>query len=195
MKLKKMIYLSVMFALIILLIIFGCLIHLKSSTNTINKVLIGNKITMETNKNEYDETFTFDYMSIAYLNKMLEIDASKIVDNKVKKLSSLLKESSLVVINIGIYDLKSVILEDSLNTKLIYDQEVLTRQEELVESLIVNVIQNIQSINDKIFIYLLKVDYPYSILDNYVLKTFESLNKNYKEICQKLNVNYCNSIQ
>lgn len=188
MKLKKNILTILSIILLVMCIILSCLISIKSNHKNNKGIIIGNKINHEISFDNCDDTFTFDYMSTAYLNKMIDIDASKIIDNKAKKLSNLIKESSYVIINIGGYDLSSVIKEDFNNNSLIYDKEILNRQKDNVVSLLNQIIRKIQSINNKTIIYLMEVKYPYSINDEYASSVYLQLNQSFYNFTKKYKV-------
>lgn len=176
---KAVLYVFVVFFLIISTLIFTVIIKNNSDGNNIN-VLLGNKINIEDSKT--NDTFTNEFMDSNYLKQLILNDASKQIDNKIVKLSYLIKKSKNIYIYIGINDFNTLINEDSLNNKLTYDFDLLKRKQEIYFNNLVIIKNKIIQINDKANITFIKLPYLYLIKDKTILDFYSNINEKLDEI-------------
>ena len=176
---KAVLYVFVVFFLIISTLIFTVIIKNNSDGNNIN-VLLGNKINIEDSKT--NDTFTNEFMDSNYLKQLILNDASKQIDNKIVKLSYLIKKSKNIYIYIGINDFNTLINEDSLNNKLTYDFDLLKRKQEIYFNNLVIIKNKIIQINDKANITFINLPYLYLIKDKTILDFYSNINEKLDEI-------------
>ncbi|MCI5744698.1 MAG: hypothetical protein MR270_00200 [Erysipelotrichaceae bacterium] len=187
MKLKKLIFTISIPLLIIIALILSISINYKSKTYVNSKLIIGEKVNNNMiNSSDYNDSFTAQNMSCSFLKKMIDEDASKIIDGKIVKLSKCIKKSSNIIINIGNYDMSAKISHNTYNNSLIYDYEILLCQIEINEDFLKQIIKSVQQINKEIKIYILSIKYPYSIKDEKLMKIYDMLNYRYEQITTKL---------
>ena len=166
----KLIYI----AIVILLVSITLTITL--TLRKVNKeqkvLLLGNDYNIE----KVDKTFTSSFMDSNYLLTILESDASKVIDNKVVKLSNLIKSSDMVLINIGKVDLEEqVIIEED---KLIYDLDIINRKKEILINNKKSIVSTINNIKKDIIIEFIQLDYPYQTNDKELVLIYKEINEN-----------------
>lgn len=184
MKLKKTILYLLTLLLIPLVVTFSiCLLH--NDENDIKGLLIGNNIENVNVNYSYDDTFTSSFMDSSYLLKMIKNDASKEIDNKIVKLSTLIKKSNFVIINIGLVDIESLININENENKLIYDEEILYQKSEVLISNLKQIIDLIYDYNDKIGLFINKLSYNYYTNDAIVINLYKNINKLYEQVAIK----------
>lgn len=184
MKLKKTILYLLTLLLIPLVVTFSiCLLH--NDKNNIKGLLIGNNIENVNVNYPYDDTFTSSFMDSAYLLKMIKNDASKEIDNKIVKLSTLIKKSNFVIINIGLVDIESLININENENKLIYDEEILYQKSEVLISNLKQIIDLIYDYNDKIGLFISKLSYNYYTNDAIVINLYKNINNLYEQVAIK----------
>ena len=184
MKLKKTILYLLTLLLIPLVVTFSiCLLH--NDKNDIKGLLIGNNIENVNVNYPYDDTFTSSFMDSSYLLKMIKNDASKEIDNKIVKLSTLIKKSNFVIINIGLVDIESLININENENKLIYDEEILYQKSEVLISNLKQIIDLIYDYNDKIGLFINKLSYNYYANDAIVINLYKNINKLYEQVAIK----------
>ena len=174
MKHKGLLYKIIMVILVSLIVTLSLLIF--NNQNNKKVLVIGNPITLNENI-EYNDSFTSPFMSSSFLNRMLESDASKIVDDKIVKLSNLIKNSNDIFINIGLIDITSNIKENTINNTLTYDLELLSRQMQLSMDFVIQIIDKVCLINNNANIYLIKQSYPYKVVNLEIETIFNSYNE------------------
>ena len=160
----------VMLILVSLIVILSILIY--NSHSKINSIILGNDIE---ELSDVDNTFTSSFMTSTMLLKMLENDASKVIGDKIVKLSSLIKESTEIHINIGSVDINNLL---TIN----YDKEILERQSEIVISNISNIIDLIvkHTKNSTIKIYGLVNSYDNN--DETLIDFYSAFNTNLENL-------------
>lgn len=184
MKLKKTILYLLTLLLIPLVVTFSiCLLH--NDKNAIKGLLIGNNIENVNVNYPYDDTFTSSFMDSSYLLKMIKNDASKEIDNKIVKLSTLIKKSNFVIINIGLVDIESLININENENKLIYDEEILYQKSEVLISNLKQIIDLIYDYNDKIGLFINKLSYNYYTNDAIVINLYKNINNLYEQVAIK----------
>ena len=184
MKLKKTILYLLTLLLIPLVVTFSiCLLH--NDKNDIKGLLIGNNIENVNVNYSYDDTFTSSFMDSSYLLKMIKNDASKEIDNKIVKLSTLIKKSNFVIINIGLVDIESLININENENKLIYDEEILYQKSEVLISNLKQIIDLIYDYNDKIGLFINKLSYNYYTNDAIVINLYKNINNLYEQVAIK----------
>ena len=184
MKLKKTILYLLTLLLIPLVVTFSiCLLH--NDKNDIKGLLIGNNIENVNVNYSYDDTFTSSFMDSSYLLKMIKNDASKEIDNKIVKLSTLIKKSNFVIINIGLVDIESLININENENKLIYDEEILYQKSEVLISNLKQIIDLIYDYNDKIGLFINKLRYNYYTNDAIVINLYKNINNLYEQVAIK----------
>lgn len=188
MKPKKIwIILSIILTIFLLALVIKCCYQPKKENLG---VMLGNKSEYLTFKNSYNDSFVYQYATSNYLNKMLEMDASKNVEKQIIKLSNLLKNASYVIINIGTYDLINQININEYQNVLTYDFEILKRTSEILISNVNNIINKIFSYNKTITIYLLSLVYPFNCYDEQLASLIENINDSYEKIANNKKINY-----
>ena len=184
MKLKKTILYLLTLLLIPLVVTFSiCLLH--NDKNDIKGLLIGNNIENVNVNYPYDDTFTSSFMDSSYLLKMIKNDASKEIDNKIVKLSTLIKKSNFVIINIGLVDIESLININENENKLIYDEEILYQKSEVLISNLKQIIDLIYDYNDKIGLFINKLSYNFYTNDAIVINLYKNINNLYEQVAIK----------
>lgn len=167
---RKIIYVSIVFLLIISVLTTTLIVKNKYSQKKII-LLLGNNI--KTNM-IVNDTFTSAFMDSEYLLNLIKNDASKQVDNKIVKLSILIKNSKKVLINIGQIDINSHI--DVKEDKLYYDLDILNSCK---EKLIYNVIQiknYILLTNKDVIIEILPLTYSFATNDESIINLYKEIN-------------------
>lgn len=181
MKLKKTILYILTLILIPIIITFS--ICLLPKNNNDNKgLLIGNTVENININYQYDDTFTSSFMDSSYLLKMLKNDASKEIENKIIKLSSLIKKSSFIIINIGLVDIESLIEVNEKENLLIFDEELIYQKCEILFSNLRQCIKKTYEYNDKITVFINKLSYNYYINDEKLINIYNEINNSYKNI-------------
>ena len=189
MKRKKIIYFSILIFLVISIISLTFLIVHKQKSFKENGVLLGSPIENIKISKEYNDSFVYEYATATHIQKMIELDASKTLDGKIVKLSTLINNATFIVINVGTNDLTNYININSFKNTLSYDIEVLERQISIIISSVSASINSISTINNKCEIYLLNQQYPFAIYDETIDNLFNSLNESYEILANKHNIN------
>jgi hypothetical protein len=139
--------------------------------------LLGNPIENITYGN-VDETFTSTFMTSNFLLKMIENDASKQCDDKLIKLSSLMQDSKIIIINIGYMDLCNI-----------DDEEMLIRQSEITVSNIKSIVNLILQKSKNTMIYLCLIQ---SIENSNLVHIYQDINYKIKLISTENGINIYN---
>lgn len=192
MKHKNILYIFTSVFLIICIVVLSTLITIKSNKKDDYGIILGNVIEEKINIPNCNQSFASNFMSVSYLEKMIKNDASKIINNKIVKLSKLIKNASYIIINIGEYDLSSNIKINETTNTLIYDEEVLRQKNEIIVSIVNIIIGDIQSMNQNLIVYLKNVDYNYQIHDYKLINIFNELNQSYKNLTNNYNIKTLN---
>lgn len=161
---RKIIYIIIVLSLVFITLLTTLII--RNNTKQTKTILLGNDISIHEN---IDKTFTSSFMDSEYLLTLLESDASKTIEGKIVKLSNLIKESSLIIINIGYVDINYV-----LNTNNV-DEQIINRRCEVIINNVNKIIQLILNTNEKVSIKLLEIDFKNEVINEYI----EILNYNY----------------
>ncbi len=188
MKLKKIIFRIFIVLMLLCIIILSTFIYYKHKSYRQYGALLGCPTEEIHFNSECNKVFVYEYMSASYLQKMIEMDASKKVDDQIVKLSSIISSTTYIVINIGSYDITSMIHVNEYKQTLSYDVDILKRKVDVVTSTMSTIVSQIQSINEYTRIYLLSQMYPYEIYDENVDKIFTSLNESYQIIANKYEI-------
>lgn len=136
-------------------------------------VVIGNNL----NVSYIDETFASNQQTIKYLLDILENDSSKIYNNKTIKISSYLKKTKTIIVNIGKNDILSLI-DDNLTI----DEQIFDRKVEIYSEYIDKIIKLVKKYNTKAIIKLCLIDYPFTKLEEKIIKKINDFNKILKNI-------------
>lgn len=192
MKHKNILYIFTSVFLIICIVVLSTLITIKSNKKDDYGIILGNLIEEKINLPNCNQSFASNFMSVSYLEKMIKNDASKIINNKIVKLSKLIKDASYIIINIGVYDLCSNIKINETTNTLIYDEEVLKQKKQIIISIVNTIINDIHTINQNLIVYLKNVDYNYKIHDYELIKIFNELNQSYKNLTNNYNIKTLN---
>ena len=179
MKLKKILYILSLIILITFIVFFS--LNIYKNVNKDKTILLGNNI--ELIKENVDDTFTSSFMTSTLLLKMIESDASKDKEGKIVKLSNLIKESKEIIINIGSVDLCNYIKDED---GLIYDEIILKRKSEIIESNIYNIVKLINNKSNNTNILVCEISYPYTYKDDALIKIFDELNAKINKIIDKI---------
>ena len=166
---RKIIYITIVMLLVSITLLVT--LSLKKDNKYQKIVLLGNDYNIE----NADKTFTSSFMDSEYLLTILESDASKVIDNKVIKLSNLIKSSTNVIINIGKIDIEEQI--SIIDNKLIYDLDIINRKKEMLIHNKEHIVSIIHSINDKTIIEFVELSYPYSINDDNIISIYKEINE------------------
>ena len=116
---------------------------------------------------------------------LIKNDASKEIDNKIVKLSTLIKKSNFVIINIGLVDIESLININENENKLIYDEEILYQKSEVLISNLKQIIDLIYDYNDKIGLFINKLSYNFYTNDAIVINLYKNINNLYEQVAIK----------
>ena len=166
---RKIIYITIVMLLVSITLLVT--ISLKKDNKYQKVILLGN----DYNITNADKTFTSSFMDSQYLLTILESDASKVIDDKVIKLSNLIKSSTNVIINIGKIDIEEQI--SIIDNKLIYDLDIINRKKEMLIHNKEHIVSIIHSINDKTIIEFVELSYPYSIHDDNIISIYKEINE------------------
>ena len=178
---KKILYSIVLILLIISIILLS--INLINRKNKSFVICIGNPI----NNQEIDETFASSFMDSSFLLKLLENDSSKNVNNKIVKLSNYVKSSSMIIINIGNFEISDLIEE---TTSLTYDYELLERQRNVLLSNIPKIVDLVRNINYFANISIQPLIYSFLINDESLVEFYKNTNDSFKNIANQYKVNF-----
>lgn len=180
MRLKKVLFKLVLLVMIFIIVTLSILIFTKKDeTKTDYAILLGNPLENQISI-EYDDTFTSEFMNSSYLLKLFKHDASKSVDGKLIKLSSLIKDSSVVIVNIGSFEIKSLITDS-------YDEEIIDRTIDVYLNNLDDILNNINNNNQNIQMYVCNIKYTESNYDKTLINIFSSLNESIRIIAKKNN--------
>lgn len=179
-----------LFKLLLLIMIFIiltlsiCILFKKESSKENLTILIGNPLDKKINV-EYDDTFTNEFINSNYLLKLIENDASKSVDGKLVKLTSLIKKANIIILNIGEFEINSLIDNNQNN----YDVQIIDRTIDIYLNNLNAILNKIEDINDDSLIYVCNITYPLSNYDDTLSTVYKTLNESINEIVKKNNAN------
>lgn len=109
-------------------------------------------------------------------------------------LVSLIESSKYITISVGMNDIIDYIRFDSNNQKIIYDKEFIKRKLEIMKQNYYEIIDEIESLNDKASVYLVGYYNPFSWVDEgnkgQVNEVFKLLNDSIKEVSELMGVIY-----
>lgn len=138
-----------------ILIVLLCLCSLSScSNNKKYNTFIGSNIA-NINLKEMDNTFCFSKIDSSYLDKISSENAYS--SNKKMSFDSLIKKTGKLYISIGLFDLLKGIYLDSNQLKYKFSSALL----EVYEIHLVNVVNEVYSINPNLEVYLFSLYSPY----------------------------------
>ena len=177
---SKVIYALIVVLLISITIAVTLVLNKKYVNDKQYISLVGNDVE---NIDNIDKTFTSSFMDSDYLLSLLENDASKIIDEKIVKLSQLVKKSSLVMVNIGKIDIKNNI---SFNGETLnYDVDILQRKKEILFNNIYRIIEKLLGYNKNLTIELIYLTWDENIKDDFINNIIEDINLKYKALNDK----------
>lgn len=178
---KKIIYVIITFLLVITIILLSINLHNRKNKSFV--ICLGNPI----NNQEIDETFTSSFMDSSFLLKLLENDSSKNINNKIVKLSNHIKSSSLIIINLGNFEISNLIKE---NKVLTYDYELLGRQRNVLLDNIPKIIESIRNLNHLANISIYPLTYSFNFNDEYLIDFYKNINDSFKNISNQYKLNF-----
>ena len=180
MRLKKVLFKLFLLVMILIIVTLSILVFTKKGEEKNEyAILLGNPLDKQITI-EYDDTFTSEFMNSSYLLKLFEYDASKSVDGKLIKLTSLIKDSSIVIVNIGDLEIKSLINASD-------DQEVIDRTIDIYLNNLNAIINHIYDNKKNIQVYVCNIKYTESNYDKTLINIFSSLNESIRIIAKKNN--------
>ncbi len=143
----------------------------------------------------YGNDVNYDYKDFDNCNKlflsnntcyelldMLNKNVSKVNNGKLETISSLLKKSNYVILQLGKEDFKRVIELNEYTNNLIYDQDILVRNKDLFLNFYSEIINKIYTINESINIFTLQLNNPYYVDDEYIKNFFFEINNEISHI-------------
>ena len=143
----------------------------------------------------YGNDVNYDYKDFDNCNKlflsnntcyelldMLNKNVSKVNNGKLETISSLLKKSNYVILQLGKEDFKRIIKLNEYTNNLIYDQDILVRNKDLFLNFYSEIIDKIYTINENINIFTLQLNNPYYIDDEYIKNFFLEINSKISDI-------------
>lgn len=143
----------------------------------------------------YGNDVNYDYKDFDNCNKlflsnntcyelldMLNKNVSKVNNGKLETISSLLKKSNYVILQLGKEDFKRIIKLNEYTNNLIYDQDILVRNKDLFLNFYSEIIDKIYTINENINIFTLQLNNPYYIDDEYIKNFFFEINSKIHDI-------------
>lgn len=181
MKHKK----TMLFCIVIIVIIIASFISVIKYKTTKQEdfiVMLGNDFADVKVNASIDKTFVSNFMESDYLLKIINKDASKIVDNKVLKISQLVKKSNIAFISIGTNDIKNLIKVDESLKVISFDEEIINRKIEILLFNVNEIVNQLKTINPSINVYLLKLDYFLNYKSEKVESYVDLINQEYKKI-------------
>lgn len=170
MKHKKI---FVILSIVLLIVIILLSVSLAKYKYNDQKLLLGNDINIE----NVDKTFVSEQMDASYLLKMLEYDASKVKEDKIIKLSVLIKNSKHIIINIGKVDILSYVSDN-----LSFDEEIITRKMEITLDYIDKIVKKIKKINNKSIVQLCHLSYYNEVKNENLAIKINEFNMNLSKI-------------
>lgn len=180
MRLKKVLFKLFLLVMILIIVTLSILVFTKKGEEKNEyAILLGNPLDKQITI-EYDDTFTSEFMNSSYLLKLFEYDASKSVDGKLIKLTSLIKDSSIVIVNIGSFEIKSLITDS-------YDEEIIDRTIDVYLNNLDDILNNINNNNQNIQVYVCNIKYTEGKYDKTLINIFSSLNESIRIIAKKNN--------
>ena len=181
MKHKKI----MLFCIVIVVIIiasFISVIKYKTTKQDDFIVMLGNDFTDVKVNAPIDKTFVSNFMESDYLLKIVTNDASKIVDEKVLKISALVKKSNIAFISIGTNDIKNQVkVNENLKT-VSFDEDIVNRKIEILLFNVNEIVNQLKVFNPNINIYLLKIEYFLNYKNEKIESYVDLINQKYKNI-------------
>ena len=182
MRLKKVLFKLFLLVMIFIIVTLSILVFTKKGEEKNEyAILLGNPLDKQITI-EYDDTFTSEFMNSSYLLKLFEYDASKSVDGKLVKLTSLIKDSSIVIVNIGDFEIKSLISDS-------YDEEVIDRTIDIYLNNLNAIINHIYDNKKNAQVYVCNIKYTSNNYDKTLADIFSSLNESIDIIVKRNNAN------
>ena len=162
---KKILYKLLVLLFVVFITLLTTIIYKESKKEKDNYLLLGNTLNYQLEVT-YDDSFASDLIDSAFLVKMINSDCSKQVNDKIVKLSSLIKSNKNIIIYIGKVDVSSFSDDLQVNDRKI---RILINN---VETIIVTLLKVKKSYN----IYLLNVE------------NNDKINQEYEKLRQKYNL-------
>ncbi|MDY2888747.1 MAG: hypothetical protein SOU19_04185 [Candidatus Caccosoma sp.] len=181
MKHKKVMLLCIGIVVIILAS-FISVIKYKTTKQEDFIVMLGNDFNDVKVNTSIDKTFVSNFMESDYLLKIINNDASKIVDDKVLKISALVKKSNIAFISIGTNDIKNLIKVDESLKTVSFDEDIVNRKIEILLFNVNEIVNQLKTINPSINVYLLKIEYFLNYKNEKIESYIELINQRYKNI-------------
>lgn len=181
MKHKKVMLLCIGIVVIILAS-FISVIKYKTTKQEDFIVMLGNDFNDVKVNTSIDKTFVSNFMESDYLLKIINNDASKIVDNKVLKISALVKKSNIAFISIGTNDIKNLIKVDESLKTVSFDEDIVNRKIEILLFNVNEIVNQLKTINPSINVYLLKIEYFLNYKNEKIESYIDLINQRYKNI-------------
>ncbi len=181
MKHKKVMLLCIGIVVIILAS-FISVIKYKTTKQEDFIVMLGNDFNDVKVNTSIDKTFVSNFMESDYLLKIINNDASKIVDDKVLKISALVKKSNIAFISIGTNDIKNLIKVDESLKTVSFDEDIVNRKIEILLFNVNEIVNQLKTINPSINVYLLKIEYFLNYKNEKIESYIDLINQRYKNI-------------
>ena len=181
MKHKKVMFFCIGIVIIIIAS-FISVIRYKTTKHEDFIIMLGNDFTNVEVNTPIDKTFVSNFMKSDYLLKIIKSDASKIVDDKILKISALVKKSNIAFVSIGTNDIKNQIKVDESLKAISFDDDIINRKIEILLCNVKEIVNQLKVINPNINIYLLKIDYFLNYKNEKIESYIDLINQNYKNI-------------
>lgn len=153
-----------------------------SFTSLLGEYFIEQKMVSNVNAN-----YTSSGIDSSLLLEMITKDA---YSGKDVGLVSQIKNSKYITISVGINDILQYVRFDSINKKVLFDEDVVERKLEIMQQNYYEIIDEIQDLNDEASIYLIGYYCPFEWVKDDELLVFNLLNDSIRNIGEETNVNY-----
>ena len=125
---------------------------------------------------------------------LLEMINKDAYSGEDRGLVSLIKDSKYITISVGMNDIIEYIRFDSNKQQIVYDKEFIKRKLEIMKQNYYEIIDEIQSLNGEVCVYLLSYYCPFNLVDEQnrdnVSEVFAMLNESVKDVSVLMGVNY-----
>lgn len=140
----------------------------------------------ENNKDKidcYNKFLSRKSMTSSELLRLLSVDVSIIYDGVNKRVSKVIKDSSLITISVGYNDVMNNVRYNSITNSYSYDKTVVDRSISMLQENLFNIIEVIYSYNDDINVLVTSIYYPHIYVDNSDEYLYLSINDAIESAC------------
>ena len=131
----------------------------------------------------YNKFLSRKSMTSSDLLRLLSVDVSIVFDGVNKRISDVIKDSSLITISVGYNDVMNNVRYNSVTNKYSYDENVISRIVSMLQENIFNIVEVIHGYNNDINVIVTSIYYPHIYVDNSDEYLYERINKAIESAC------------